>query len=125
MAKRKIKAKKIVEDVRAGLSDAQLMERHGLTPRTLQYVFRKLVQAGLMSDLDFYERSKLTESDVFRAFSDEADPVLRCPGCGQALSDRGEDCVFCITIDSTTRASPFFKISDELEPKRRKPGEFP
>lgn len=105
MLKRKIRAKKILQDVRAGLNDNQLIEKYGITARTLQYVFRKLVQAGLMTDLEFYERSKLTESDVFRAFSEEPDAVLRCPDCGEPLPEHGGDCLFCQTIDGTTKNS--------------------
>lgn len=101
MEKRKIRAKKIAQDVRSGLTDGELMEIYGLTPRTLRYLLTKLVQAGLITDLEFYERSRLTESDVFRAFSDETDAVLRCPNCGQCLPERGEDCVFCTTRESS------------------------
>jgi len=105
MLKRKIRAKKILQDVRAGLDDNQLIEKYEITARTLQYVFRKLVQAGLMTDLEYYERSKLTESDVFRAFSEEPDAVLRCPDCGEPLPEHGGDCMFCQTIDGTTKNS--------------------
>lgn len=99
MVKRKISAKKIIEDLRAGLNDDQLIEKYSLKPRTLQYIFRKMVQAGLMTDLEFYERSRLTESEVFRAFSDEPDALLRCPDCGRPLPEHGTGCVFCLTME--------------------------
>ncbi len=105
MIKRKIRAKKILQDVRHGLNDSQLIEKYEITPRTLQYIFRKLVQAGLMTDLEFYERSRLTESDVFRALSDEPDAVLKCPDCGEPLPEHGEECLFCQTIDGTRKSS--------------------
>jgi hypothetical protein len=104
MAKRKIKATAMVHDIREGLSDSQLIEKYGLTSRGLQYIFRRLVQAGLMTDLEFFERSKLTESDLFRAFSDHSSEVIRCPDCGQSLSEQGEECIFCRTIDATKGA---------------------
>lgn len=106
MLKRKIRAKKILQDVRAGLNDNQLMEKYEISSRTLQYVFRKLVQAGLMTDLEYYERSKLTESDVFRAFSEEPDAVLRCLDCGEPLPEHGGDCLFCQTMDGTRKNLP-------------------
>lgn len=107
MVKRKISAKRIIEDMRAGLNDEDLIEKYRLKPRTLQYIFRKMVQAGLMTDLEFYERSRLTESDVFRAFADESDGLLRCPDCGRPLPEHGVGCVFCLTMqDPTVRISP-------------------
>jgi hypothetical protein len=104
MAKRKIRAKDMVHDIREGLSDSQLIDKFGLTARGLQYIFRKLVQAGLMTDLEFFERSKLTESEVFRAFSDPSSEVIKCPNCGQSLSEQGDECIFCKTIDITKGA---------------------
>ncbi len=113
MVKRTISAKRILKDVRAGFHDDYLCEKYRITPRTLQYIFRKLVQAGLMTDLEFYERSRLTESDVFRAFSEEADGILRCPGCGQTLPEHGGECIFCLTVDSTMKTSPPSEVFDD------------
>ncbi|AFM24492.1 hypothetical protein [Desulfomonile tiedjei] len=115
MAKRKIRAKDMVHDIREGLSDSQLIEKYGLTSRGLQYIFRKLVQTGLMTDLEFFERSKLTESEVFRAFSDHSSEVIKCPNCGQALSEQGDECIFCQTIDVTKGACLASDVSGEAE----------
>ncbi len=68
-------------------------------------VFQEAGQAGLMTDLEYYERSKLTESDVFRAFSEEPDAVLKCPDCGAPLPEHGGECMFCQTMGGTTKNS--------------------
>ncbi len=75
--KRKISAKKFLKYVRAGLTDDQLMEKFRITSVILQYIFRKMIQSGLMSQFEFYARSKLRESDLFAAFSAETDGYLR------------------------------------------------
>jgi hypothetical protein len=93
--KRKISAKTVLGDLHKGLNDTQLMERHGLNAVQLQYVFRRLVGAGLMTHLEFYERRGLTDSDLFRAFSDEPHEILRCPDCGLPLQEEGSKCAWC------------------------------
>lgn len=54
--KRKIRAKDIVADVRAGLTNAQLMEKHQLSPEGLKGIFDKLVQAQALLELELADR---------------------------------------------------------------------
>lgn len=56
-AKRKIKARTLVLDIRNSLSDAELMEKHRLTASGLQSIFRKLVKAGAVSGPELASRS--------------------------------------------------------------------
>ncbi len=56
MNKRKINAKQLVSDIKSGMSDAQLMAKHELTPKGLQSAFRKLVEAGLLNASSLRER---------------------------------------------------------------------
>ncbi len=55
MNKRKIDAVSFVQDVRAGLTDLQLMTKYRLTNKGLQSAFDKLLSAKLLTqtDLDF------------------------------------------------------------------------
>ena len=101
MAKRKISARRVIEDLRAGLSNDELMEKHNMSPESLRYVFKRLVEAGLMTELQYYQRMDLTESDLFRAFSDTSHKVLNCPRCGAHLPEDGQECMFCksVTVD--------------------------
>jgi hypothetical protein len=52
--KPKINARAVVDQINAGMTDHQLMEKHGLSGKGLQNLFAKLMEAGLLtqSDLD-------------------------------------------------------------------------
>jgi hypothetical protein len=54
--KRKIKAKDIVNDVRQGMNDAQLMDKHKLSPKGLQSVFKKLIEAKAIKPGEVFNR---------------------------------------------------------------------
>lgn len=101
MGKRKISARQILADLRAGMTDRELMEKHNCSPESLRYIFKRLVEWGLMTELQYYQRLGLAESDLFRAFSDEPSPVLNCPRCGAHLPEDGQECKFCqsVTLD--------------------------
>ena len=58
--KRKIKAKDIVSDIRQGMSDSQLMEKHTLSSKGLQSVFRKLVDANAIKPRELFNRAQVT-----------------------------------------------------------------
>ncbi len=47
-AKRTIWIRTFVEDVRAGLTDAELMEKHRISEKELQLAFRKLVERHVL-----------------------------------------------------------------------------
>jgi hypothetical protein len=100
MAKKKIRirASEVVRDLKAGLSDQELIQRHRLTPELLRYVFRKLVEAGRITEMEFYERTMLSESSTFKAFSDESHERLKCHRCGRTLTEEEVVCSFCTTI---------------------------
>ena len=43
---RKIRADDLVQDITAGMSDPKLLEKYQLQPRQLEFMLRKLVDAG-------------------------------------------------------------------------------
>ena len=51
-AKRKIWIRTFVEDVRSGLTDAELMEKHRISEKELQMVFRRLVERHVLKPSD-------------------------------------------------------------------------
>ena len=82
--KRVINTKSVVGDIRSGLSDADLMEKYGLTSKNLKIVIDKLVQMQLISFDDLQEREAEFEEEFyappseFRAWErDEVDFPLR------------------------------------------------
>ena len=61
MAKVKIDAKTALEDIRAGMSDSALMDKHKLSAMGLQSLFDKLLQAGVVSRSELEERIPLSQ----------------------------------------------------------------
>ena len=62
--KRKIKAKDIVNDIRSGMSDSQLMEKHELSYKGLQSVFKKLVDANAIRPRELFNRAPSAGDDT-------------------------------------------------------------
>ena len=54
--KRRISAKPILEDIRSGISEAELMAKHSLPLKGLQRLFKKLVHSKVVTHEDLYER---------------------------------------------------------------------
>jgi len=54
--KRTIRAKDIVNDIRAGMSDHELMGKYRLSVKGLQSIFRKLEESGTMKRSELYGR---------------------------------------------------------------------
>jgi len=61
---RKIKARDIVNDIRAGVTDADLMSKYRLSSRGLQSAFDKLVEAGAIRLEEIYGRSPSDDDTV-------------------------------------------------------------
>jgi hypothetical protein len=55
--KRTIKAKDIVKDIRSGMTDSQLMNKHGLSSKGLQSIFKKLINANAMKVQEIFNRA--------------------------------------------------------------------
>ncbi|MBI5570671.1 MAG: YIP1 family protein [Desulfomonile tiedjei] len=64
MGKPKVSAKAAVADIRAGLSDSELMEKYGLSPQGLQSLFRKLIENNLVSAKDISRRATAPSEPV-------------------------------------------------------------
>jgi len=71
MEKRKIRAKEVVGDVQAGMGDTLLMEKYGLTAKQLEGVLRKLVDLDLITHMQLYERTTLSDTQITKAFVEE------------------------------------------------------
>jgi hypothetical protein len=62
--KRQVNGQEIVNDLHAGLSDTELMQKYRLSSRGLQSVFRKLLNAKAVTPADIYERSPFDDTTV-------------------------------------------------------------
>jgi hypothetical protein len=88
MEKRKLKPKEIVSDIRAGTDDATLMHRYALSAQGLQSVFRKLVQAGMVTQSELDERVPMAERTVDIG-------LYICPACGNIQGKEFTECPRC------------------------------
>jgi DNA-binding HxlR family transcriptional regulator len=75
MAKRQLQAKLIVKDINDGLNDSQLMEKYTLTPKQLEQVLRQLLDQDLITHMQLYERTQLSDTQITKAFMDTADAI--------------------------------------------------
>ncbi len=67
-AKRKIKAKPLVRDLRNGMGDEELMEKYALSPLQFHKVLGKLVNAGVLDEMELFMRTSLSDSCISKAF---------------------------------------------------------
>ncbi len=68
MQTRKVKANDVARDVQGGMGDTLLMDKYHLNPKQLESVLRKLVDADLITHMQLYERTSLSDSQITRAF---------------------------------------------------------
>lgn len=101
-AKKKIKAKEIVEDVRSGLSDAEIRDKHGLTELQMEHAFSKLLQIGALTQYDFEQRTDGQEV--------KAKVQITCGSCGKTYSDELGQCPECGLSRDAGREPPIKPI---------------
>jgi hypothetical protein len=66
--KKKLKVKELVADIRAGMDDPTLMSKYGLVEKDLERVFQKLLEADFITNLELWERSRLSDTGITKAF---------------------------------------------------------
>lgn len=69
-AGRSIRTAELVEAIRGGLTDTQLISKFDLNPRQLEVLLQQLVQRGLLSEKEIDRRLDLADTAVTRAFDD-------------------------------------------------------
>jgi hypothetical protein len=78
--KRRISAKSMRDDIRSGLSEAELMSKHALSPKGLQRLFKELVHAKIVTHQDLYKR--------FASYQERADQLKKRQARREGLSVR-------------------------------------
>ena len=74
MPKRKVSAKEIVQDIRAGMDDSSLMEKYEISYQALRKVFGKLVDAQMLTQSEIDQRNSLSkEKEESRSSKDGED----------------------------------------------------
>jgi len=75
--KRKIKAKPLVEDIRSGMTDEEIMAKYCVSLRQFEKLLWRLLDAGAITEMEVYERTSVSDSTVTRAFTDTTQ-ALEC-----------------------------------------------
>lgn len=68
MAKRTVSAKQVTRDVHQGMGDTTLMEKYRITAKELERILRTLLDHNLITDMQLYERTSLSDTQITRAF---------------------------------------------------------
>ncbi|MGO9567219.1 MAG: hypothetical protein ACLP5H_06750 [Desulfomonilaceae bacterium] len=89
MAKKTIKAKELLADIRAGLDDAGLMKKYGFSARGILKALNRLIWEGLMSPSELADRRSLAKTLYM--------PVFECRSCGDVQFSKVEKCPRCGT----------------------------
>jgi hypothetical protein len=87
---KKISAKAIMSDLKAGLSDSELMQRYGISFQGLQDLFSKLVEAKLATKA-YFEKRAMTQA----GFGPKEDKRRTCPYCGFSSGSAFTSCPRC------------------------------
>jgi uncharacterized protein (DUF433 family) len=86
-AKKKVSAKELLADIRAGMDDSSLMEKHGLSSRRILQAMNRLMGQGLMSPSELADRRSLAKTVYM--------PVFKCSVCGDITFTKTEKCSRC------------------------------
>ncbi|HMK33626.1 MAG TPA: zinc ribbon domain-containing protein [Desulfomonilaceae bacterium] len=133
--KHKVNAKKFLQDFRAGKSQEELMQGHGLSRVTLEKLYHALIERKLLDPSELgpqridsqTEIPRITqpvepESDVPRAYRQAAPPDFsRCPQCGAEVGKRDLTCPECGHMlpgeERWERVEPKTRLVDRIPPK--------
>jgi uncharacterized protein (DUF433 family) len=63
----KISVKQVLDDIRSGMGDEELMKKYNLTNRQIQRLFRKMIAEGFVSPMELANRLCVTKSQVTEA----------------------------------------------------------
>jgi hypothetical protein len=54
--------------MRSGMDDVSLMVKYDLSERQLEQVFQKLIDADFITSLELWERSRMSDTQITKAF---------------------------------------------------------
>jgi hypothetical protein len=93
VSKKKINAKEVLKDIKAGMLDNALMNKYELSPGQLKSLKKKLVDAGFLKPPEPEVVAPAAESPIDYAFT-------TCPACGYGQAGEFDDCPRCGVVIS-------------------------
>jgi PilZ domain len=118
-SQRQINGTDILNDLRSGMADSELLVKHKLSAKSLQTVFKKLVASKVVSRTELYERSALFREkiDLVKARAHpRADLAVRVPiydmgsGATGVLRDISETGLRVAGIESSVGQAKTFQV---------------
>jgi hypothetical protein len=85
-----VNAKQAANDIRSGMTNAELMEKYGLSAKGLQVLLTKLVDVGHLQQSDLEARTPAPDTSVRIAW--------KCPSCGSPQTRAYDECPNCGVI---------------------------
>ncbi|MFH1112493.1 MAG: hypothetical protein V1792_01105, partial [Pseudomonadota bacterium] len=70
LGRKTIRASDLIKDITSGMTDPMLMDKYQLAPKQLQFMLRKLVQAGKITETQLLERTSVSSTSITKAFVD-------------------------------------------------------
>lgn len=125
-AKRKISAKAIRSDIRAGCNPADLKLKYNLSDQELMAVCNKLCAAGALHQEDIKKLHTQLLNDVSQ--DKELNPYWSCPACATEYESPMKECLHCGIIVEKYAASrnlhPDLGIIQDVAMSRQKTGSW-
>lgn len=90
--KKKISAREILADIRAGMTDSQLEFKHNISNSSLKMVYKKLVAAGVLKEDELPTAERDAKADSPKLFSTRD---VHCPSCKSVQAPGATECSIC------------------------------
>jgi hypothetical protein len=90
--KKKISAREVLADIRAGMTDSQLELKYNISNRSLRMVYRKLVAAGVLTEDELPTAEPDTKTDSPESFQT---CYVYCPSCKSVQAPGATECSVC------------------------------
>jgi hypothetical protein len=113
MSKPKLSAKEVVQDIRAGMTDGELMAKYNLSAKGLQSVFQKLIDAGILISAELECRMPSAQQRVEAAWT--------CPDCKTIQQSAYDECPQCGFIVPKPRGETNVSPSPDANTPPRSP----
>jgi len=93
--KRKVSAREILLDMRSGMNDAELKQKHGLSDTSFESVMHKLGAAGLLTKAELQKRAKSAGAPGKSSRGESEPTPAPCPSCNSAVPAGMTECPAC------------------------------
>lgn len=122
--KRKLNAKQIAADIRAGMDRSDLKSKYGLTEKGIESVYEKLISLGLVHESEIGRPRPPDRLQERPTAPRDTDMPWRCPLCGAGFPRRFEECPKCGAVAAKVAPLPLTgygieRARPQLQPRRQ------